>query len=94
MRRPKVQPIRNKVDLADRVQVRIVRRRFGLTEAELTTLVGRIGNSITAIAKEIQGQRAAKLPTPAEVPPAALVVRVSPSDAALTELVAAGVIAG
>ncbi len=57
MRRPKIQPIRNKVDLTDRIQVRVVTKRLGVSQAELTDLVGRIGNSITAIAKEVHLQR-------------------------------------
>ena len=61
MRRPKVQPTRNKLDMTDQVQVRIVTKRLKLSEAELTQMVGRIGNSITALAKEVERQRAAKL---------------------------------
>jgi hypothetical protein len=52
MRRSKPQPIRNKLDLGDRVQVRLIKKRLGLSEMELTAIVGRIGDSISAISKE------------------------------------------
>lgn len=89
MRRPKIQPIRNKVDLTDRVQVRMMTKRFRLSEAELTALVGRIGNSITAIGKEVGSQRTAKSPVPAEVPPAAVIAAVAAADVHSAELPAA-----
>ncbi|MET0676809.1 MAG: DUF3606 domain-containing protein [Bradyrhizobium sp.] len=60
MRRPKVQPTRNKLDMTDNVQVRIVTKRLKLSEAELTEMVGRIGNSIAALSKEVAQQRSAK----------------------------------
>jgi hypothetical protein len=61
MRRPKVQSTRNKLDMTDHIQVRIVTKRLKLSEGELTTMVGRIGNSIAALSKEVAQQRAAKL---------------------------------
>ncbi|WP_315779599.1 MULTISPECIES: DUF3606 domain-containing protein [unclassified Bradyrhizobium] len=73
MRRPKIQPIRNKLDLSDRVQVRIVTRRLRVTPAELTEIVGRIGNSIAAISKEVHQQRGSKPSVPADVPDAAVI---------------------
>jgi hypothetical protein len=61
MRRPKVQLSRNKLDMTDHIQVRIVTKRLKLSEGELTKMVGRIGNSIAALSKEVAQQRAAKL---------------------------------
>jgi hypothetical protein len=61
MRRPKVQSTRNKLDMTDHIQVRIVTKRLKLSEGELTKMVGRIGNSIAALSKEVAQQRAAKL---------------------------------
>ncbi|MBH5366825.1 DUF3606 domain-containing protein [Bradyrhizobium glycinis] len=69
MRRPKPQPIRNKLDLTDRTQVRLIKKRLGLSDAELITIVGRIGNSIPAIGKEAALQRASALSKPADVAP-------------------------
>jgi len=73
MRRPKPQAIRNKLDLADPTQVRLVRKRLGLSDAELTSIVERIGNSIAAISKEAALQRATTLPKPDDVPPVAVI---------------------
>ncbi|WP_439400845.1 hypothetical protein ACNJYA_24450 [Bradyrhizobium sp. DASA03068] len=67
MRRPKPQPIRNKLDLTDRTQVRLVKKRLGLSDAELIAIVGRIGNSIPAISKEAALQKANALSKPADV---------------------------
>ncbi|WP_061020895.1 DUF3606 domain-containing protein [Bradyrhizobium sp. CCH5-F6] len=73
MRPAKPQPIRNKLDLTDRAQVRLVKKRLGLSDAELTSIVGRIGNSISAISKEAALKRAAAPAKPADLPPAAAI---------------------
>lgn len=73
MRPPKPQSIRNKLDLADRTQVRLVRKRLRLSDAELTGIVGRIGNSIAAISKEAALQRATTLTKPDDEPHAAVI---------------------
>jgi uncharacterized protein DUF3606 len=65
MRYPKRPQIRNKVDLTDKRQVRALSRRFGLSEAELTQVLGKAGNSLAAITKELALQRMAKAKTPA-----------------------------
>ena len=62
MRRPKIQATRNKVDMTDHTQVRVVTKRLKLSHDELAAMVGRIGNSIAAISKEVAQQRASKLP--------------------------------
>jgi hypothetical protein len=82
MRRSRPQPIRNKLDLADRTQVRLVRKRLGLSDAELTNIVERIGNSIAAISKEAALQRATTLPKPDDVPPAAVITSATVGDQA------------
>jgi predicted RNA-binding protein YlqC (UPF0109 family) len=43
---------RNAVDLRDRVQVRILRRRLKLTDSEIENVVRKSGNSVAAIRKE------------------------------------------
>jgi DNA-binding XRE family transcriptional regulator len=65
MRRAKIKPTRNKLDMTDEAQVRVVTKRLKMSPAELAEMVGRIGNSITAINKEVTQQRAAKLAVPA-----------------------------
>jgi hypothetical protein len=86
MQRPRVQPIRNKLDLNDRVQMRIVTKRLGITPSELNDLVGRIGNSISALAKEVHLQRARKLAPPTQVPPAAVIASVTAAETGVADL--------
>ena len=62
MRQRKTRPIRNRLDLADITQVRLIRKRLRLSEAELTEIVDKIGNSIAAIGKEVALQRARQVP--------------------------------
>jgi hypothetical protein len=80
MRRSKPQPIRNKLDLADRKQVRLVKRRLRISEVELTTIVGKIGNSLAAISKEVAIRRGSCVPEPAQSPPAAAIVAVQAAE--------------
>jgi hypothetical protein len=73
MRRARPPSLRNKLDLTDRPQVRLVRKRLGMSDSELADIVGRIGNSIAAISKEVALKQARAMPQPAEVPPAAVI---------------------
>jgi hypothetical protein len=52
MQRRKSAYFRNALDLRDRVQVRIMRRRLKLSPGELDEVVRKAGNSIAAISKE------------------------------------------
>jgi hypothetical protein len=85
MRRKKAPPLRNKLDLSDVRQVRSVKKRLRLSEAELTQIVGKIGNSIVAISKEVALQRARQLPEPQQVPIAAVAVSASTVEVETTE---------
>jgi hypothetical protein len=67
MRRRKVQPLRNKLDLSDAKQVRLVKKRLRLSEDEFTQIVAKVGNSIGAISKEVALQRARQLPEPEQM---------------------------
>jgi hypothetical protein len=71
MRRKTRTAIRNRLDLADRTQVRVVSRRLRLSEAELAQLVDRVGNSITALSKEVALRRA----VPPDVPSLAVATK-------------------
>ncbi|QQO13232.1 DUF3606 domain-containing protein [Bradyrhizobium diazoefficiens] len=86
MRRSPPKPIRNKLDLTDRTQMRLVRKRLGLSDAELTTIVGRAGNSISAISKEAARHRADVLTKPAGVPPVAVIASAAATEQATTEI--------
>jgi hypothetical protein len=86
MRRAKPQPIRNKLDLSDRTQVRLVRKRLRLSDTQLTEIADRIGNSISAIAKEVAAQRARRLPEPVSADiPAAVMTAIAATEQADTE---------
>ena len=54
MRHAKSQPIRNKIDQTDPSQVRILRRRLGISADDLQRVVEKVGNSIAAVCKEIE----------------------------------------
>jgi DNA-binding XRE family transcriptional regulator len=53
---------RNKLDLNDRVQVRIVRKRLKVSSKQLAKLVGKSGNSIAAVTKEASSRQRLSLP--------------------------------
>ncbi|HLG84699.1 MAG TPA: DUF3606 domain-containing protein [Bradyrhizobium sp.] len=82
MRRTKLPPTRNKLNLADPRQARLVRKRLKLSEAELTNIVEKAGNSISAIskqaalqlAKQAARRRVTQLPQAAQLPSAAAIV--------------------
>ncbi|WP_445217036.1 DUF3606 domain-containing protein [Bradyrhizobium sp. Pa8] len=80
MRRSKPQAFRNKLDLSDRTQVRILKKRLRVTDAELGEIVGGIGNSIAAISKEVANQKACLVPKVAELPAAAVIASVTTVD--------------
>lgn len=80
MRHARPQPIRNKLDLSDRVQVRLIRKRLRLSDAQLAEIVDRIGNSIAAISKEVATQRASRPPEAVATPPAAVIASIAKSD--------------
>jgi Protein of unknown function (DUF3606) len=58
MRHAKPQPIRNKIDLADPRQSRILKKRLGISADDLQRVVEKVGNSIAAVSKEIEFQKA------------------------------------
>jgi hypothetical protein len=55
IRRPTI--FRNALDLRDKVQVRVLRRRLKLSAPELGSIVRKSGNSLAAIAKEAAAAR-------------------------------------
>jgi uncharacterized protein DUF3606 len=48
---------RNALDLRDKVQVRVLRRRLKLSAPELGNIVRKTGNSLAAITKEAAAMR-------------------------------------
>jgi Protein of unknown function (DUF3606) len=52
MFRRRAASFRNAIDLKDKVQVKVLRKRLKLSEAQLMTEIRKSGNSITALVKE------------------------------------------
>ena len=91
MRHTKPLAARNKIDVADASQIRILKRRLGVSSDDLHRAVAKVGNSIAAVTKEIELQKPLPLPAAAPVqsdpaPPPALgtvpVLRSSAKSAA------------
>jgi hypothetical protein len=72
---------RNRLDLTDRVQVRVVKKRLKVSDEQFASLVQKAGNSIAGLRKEATCQRLLTLPKgqvmPAQVPAA----EVPPAEA-------------
>ena len=64
---------RNSLDLRDKVQVRVLRKRLRLSDEAFADVVRKSGNSISAITKEATRTTAA---SPTETPAVAAVVAV------------------
>jgi hypothetical protein len=84
MRRPRPQPIRNQLDLADSRQVRSVKKRLRLSEDQLNEIVGRIG-LIAAISKEVALANAKRLRPANVVPEAAVIVAAVAAEPSIVE---------
>jgi hypothetical protein len=87
MRRAKSLPTRNKIDLADPTQIRVWTRRPGITADDLRRVVGKVGNSIAGVSKEIRLRKAAPgTPAlPVQIDPAPLpAIEAAAADAPLT----------
>lgn len=54
-------PIRTTLNLADAKQVKSVRRRLGISDADLVRIVNKIGNALAAISKEVELERLSAL---------------------------------
>ncbi len=72
---------RNKLDLNDRVQVRIVRKRLKVSNEQLVSLVRTAGDSLAAVTKEAAARRRLTLPA-SRVPPVEVIAAVKEPEAA------------
>lgn len=63
-----LRPIRTTLNLADAKQVKSVRKRLGISDADLLRIVNRIGNSLAAIQKEVELEKTAALEHPSSKP--------------------------
>ena len=57
MQSEKAPVIRNKVDLLDAGQVRILKKRLGISEEDLRRIVEKVGDSIATISKEVEFEK-------------------------------------
>ena len=67
MRHARPQPARNKIDLADPSQIRCLKRRLGISDDDLQRAVGKVGNSIAAVSKELQKTTQATEAAPVQI---------------------------
>lgn len=74
---------RNRLDLNNRVQVRIVRKRLKISDRQLNNVVQTVGNSIAAITKEANSRK--DLLLVGEVRSTAAVASVQKTDVAVEE---------
>jgi hypothetical protein len=58
---------RNKIDVADASQIRILKRRLGVSSDDLHRVVAKVGNSIAAVTKEIECPKPLPLTAPATI---------------------------
>ena len=86
MRRAKSLPARNKIDLTDPTQIRVWTRRLGITADDLRRVVGKVGNSIAGVSKEIRLRKAVPGTSSLQVQ---MPVRIDPAPLPAIEAVAA-----
>jgi predicted RNA-binding protein YlqC (UPF0109 family) len=72
MRHAKPRTVRNKIDLADPGQTRSLKKRLGISADDLQRVVGKVGNSIAAVSKEVQKAAPATAAVPAQIESASL----------------------
>jgi hypothetical protein len=65
MHRKKHPPIRNKINLGDPTQLRAWTRRLDVSAESLKAVVDKVGNSVAAVTKEVELQRASHDASPA-----------------------------
>lgn len=83
MLRRHVKGARNRLDLNDRVQVRIIRKRLKISDRQLSSVVQTVGNSIAAITKESNLRKG--LPPVSTVPEVAGIVSAETPETAVQE---------
>ena len=67
MQRIKHPPIRNKIDLAEPIQLRAWTRRLDISADALKAVVDKVGNSVAAVTKEVELQRTTRKASAAPV---------------------------
>ena len=63
MRRIKPPPIRNKIDLSNVNEMRVLKKRLGISDDDLRRIVAKVGNSIATVSKEVELEKANSQPS-------------------------------
>jgi hypothetical protein len=58
MHRIKPPPIRNKIDLSNADEMRVLKKRIGVSDDDLRRIVAKVGNSIVTVSKEVELEKA------------------------------------
>ena len=58
MHRNKPPPIRNKIDLSNAKEMRVLKKRLGVSDDDLRRIVAKVGNSIVTVSKEVELEKA------------------------------------
>ena len=58
MRNIKPPSIRNKIDFSDANQLRVMKKRLGVSDDDLRRIVEKVGNSIATVSKAVELERA------------------------------------
>ena len=80
MQRRRFSITRGAVEMNDRVQVAVIRKRLKLSDGELSEIVGKTGNSIAAISKEAGSRQ--RLTLPPNLPSAQIIAAVKEPERA------------
>lgn len=72
---------RNRIDVRDRVQVRIVKKRPKLTDAQLSDIIRKSSNSIAALGEAAGAKPCLSLPRQIATPAAATIAAAEPDMA-------------
>jgi len=72
---------RNSLDVRDRVQVRVVKKRPKLTDAQLSDIIRMNGNSIAATGREAGAKQRLSLPRQIAAPTGAVIAAAEPDMA-------------
>lgn len=81
MRRIKPSPIRNKINFSNANELRVLKRRLGVTVDDLRRIVAKVGNSIVTVSKEVELEKANGANSQSPSPQSKLSSPVSHEDA-------------
>ena len=81
MRRIKPSPIRNKINFSNANELRVLKKRLGVSADDLRRIVAKVGNSIVTVSKEVELEKANGANSQSPSPQSKLSSTVSHEDA-------------